>query len=204
MGLLSLIKRWRSDEAGSGTVEFVVIFPAIMFVFAVAFEAGLYMVRNAMLERAVDITVRDVRLGGDVPDLVALKKDICDEAIILKDCVNSVQIQMDPVAIKPGAIAAEDGPIKCIDKASNVDPATATTYDIGIENQLMLVRVCALQQPIFPSTGIGLKMPVDANRNYAIVATAAFVNEPGQRDLTSSGGNSSSGGTGGIGSGVGQ
>ena len=41
MRLTSLLKKWRSDETGSGTVEFVIIFPAIMFVFAVAFEAGL-------------------------------------------------------------------------------------------------------------------------------------------------------------------
>ncbi len=204
MRFRTLLRRWRSDEAGSSTVEFVLIFPAIMFVFAVGFEAGLYMVRNAMLERAVDISIRDVRLGGDVPDIAGLKKAICDEAVILKDCMNSVQIQMDPIDIKPGAIAAEDGPIKCVDKASTIDPSTATTYDIGYENQMMLVRVCALAEPVFPSTGLGLRMSVDRSDNYAIVATAAFVNEPGLRNIVPLAGGAGTGGSGGISAGAGQ
>jgi len=204
MSLTSFLRNWRKNEDGSGTIEFVVIFPVIMFIFAVAFEAGLYMVRNAMLERAVDVAIRDVRLGGDVPNIDDLRNGICNEAVILKDCQNSIQIQMTSLDIVPDAMTAEEGPIRCVDKASDEDSNEFTDYEVGVENQLMLVKVCAIAQPLFPTTGLGLQMPVDGNDNYAIVATAAFVNEPGQRIVTppTTGGGST--GTGGIGIGVGQ
>ena len=48
---------------------------------------------------------------------------------------------------------------------------------------MMMVRVCALSKPLFPTTGIGVGMQVDGDGNYAIVATTAFVNEPGNRGI---------------------
>ena len=187
---------FRRREEGSASIEFVLLFPMIMFLFLTGFESGYYMVRNVMVERALDIAIRDVRLGGSkVPDLVGLKKNICANAGILPDCMNSLQIEMSPVAVEPGAIAAESGPIRCIDKGSNMDPSTATTYSIGGENEMMLVRVCALSQPLFPTTRLGLGMRVDGFGNYAIVAVAAFVNEPGQRTLDDS---TAGGGGGGL------
>ena len=180
-----ILNRFRSRQDGSATIEFVLLFPMFMFLFLTGFESGYYMVRNAMVERAVDISVREIRLGGGaVPDLKTLKRSICDQALILPDCMNSVQIEMDPVAVAPGALASKSGPIRCVDKESNIDPATATTYDIGAENEMMLIRVCALSQPLFPTTRLGMGMRADAQGNYAIVALAAFVNEPGQRTQT--------------------
>ena len=205
MSFPPLFRRWRESEDGSSTVEFVILFPAVMFVFMVAFEAGLYMVRNAMLERGVDIAIRDVRLGGTVPNIKELKAKICDEALVLPDCENSIQVEMDSIAIAPGAINARSGAVGCVDKSSDLDPATQTTYSIGVENEMMLVRVCALSQPMFPTTGLGVKMAVNDNGDYAIVSTAAFVNEPGQRLVSDAGTNTGGGGSnGGIGTGVGQ
>lgn len=42
----------------------------------------------------------------------------------------------------------------------------------------MLVRVCALFEPFFPTTGLGMMMRYNARGDYALVATTAFVNEP--------------------------
>lgn len=76
---------------------------------------------------------------------------------------------------------------------SKEDPLDFTTYDIGTQNQMMLVRVCALSKPLFPSTRYSAGMVKDTQGNYAIIATAAFVAEPGARaakakDTTSGGG----------------
>lgn len=181
----SLSKKYQTfmeDEDGNPTVEFVFLFPVFISLFLMGFESGYYMVRNVMLERAVDVAVRDVRLGnGRVPEFAALKDKICSQAAMIPDCMNSVQIEMQPVAISPGGTAVMVGPAKCVDKLSTDDPLTGTTYDAGEENQMMIIRVCALSQPLFPTTGIGVGMRVDAEGNYAIVATTAFVNEPGNR-----------------------
>ncbi len=182
--MCKLFRYFRKSQEGSATVEFVVLFPAFIFLFLTGFESGYYMVRNVMLERAVDVAVRDVRLGnGRVPSFEHLKAKICNQAGIIPDCMNSLQIEMQPIPIEPGSTALVRGPAKCVDRLSTEDPRTGTTYEVGDQNSMMMVRVCALSQPLFPSTGIGLGMRVDAEGNYALVATTAFVNEPGNRSL---------------------
>ena len=181
---------FKKREDGNATIEFVFLFPAFMFLFLTGFESGYYMVRNVMLERAVDVAVRDVRLGnGSVPRFEKLKERICEQASIIPDCVNSVQIEMQSVAITPGSTTAVNGPVRCVDRLSEEDPETGTIYDAGNENELMIVRVCALSQPLFPTTRLGVGMKVDVEGNYAIVATSGFVNEPGNRDFWKQGDN---------------
>jgi len=198
--MLSSLRKFKKDEDGNPTIEFIIFLPLFMFLFIVMFEAGYYMVRGIMLERGVDVAVREVRLSnGAVPDYPTLKKIICNQAGILPDCENSVQIQMEQVPIAPGGIASFNAPARCVDVKSSDDASTGTTYDTGAQNQLMVVRVCALMQPLFPTTGIGAGMGVDSEGNYAIVRTAAFVTEPGSRavfDSTASGSGGASTGSG--------
>lgn len=176
---------FRREQDGNATIEFVLLFPAFIFLFLTGFESGYYMVRNVMLERAVDIAVRDVRLGnGRVPTFVALKQRICDEATILPDCMQNLQVEMRPVDIQPGGVAVMAGPARCVDLNSSDDPLTGTTYNVGQVNNMMVLRVCALAEPLFPTTGIGVGMQVDGFGNYALVATTAFVNEPGNRGMS--------------------
>ena len=176
------IFRFRKDEDGNPTVEFVFLFPVFIGLFLMGFESGYFMVRSVLVERAVDTAVRDVRLGnGKVPSFALLKARICEQAAIIPDCLNSIQIEMQPIAITPGGTIPVRTSAKCIDQLSADDPVTGTNYDVGQENQMMMVRVCALSKPLFPTTGIGVGMQADANGNYAIVATTAFVNEPGNR-----------------------
>ena len=59
---------------------------------------------------------------------------------------------------------------------------------------MMVVKVCALMKPLFPTTRLGLGMSVDSEGNNAIVAVAAFVNEPGQRALEQKNNNTQTGG----------
>ena len=182
MSVLSKARRFRGKEEGNATIEFVVLFPAFIFLFLTGFEAGYYMVRNVMLERAIDVAVRDVRLGGLVPKYDDLKESICANAGIIPDCENNLMVEMDPVLPEPGNVATvASGPIRCVDKNGVFDDEGS--YSIGSQNQAMLIRVCALSQPLFPTTGIGVGMRVDDEGNYAIVATASFVNEPGNRAL---------------------
>ena len=159
---MGLFRHFVSSSKGSATVEFALLFPLFMGIFATGFEAGLFMTRSVMLERSVDIVVRDVRLGGtDLPDLKGLKEEICDNVLVLPNCVNSLQVQLEPIPVNPGAINAVNGPVRCIDKMSQVDPSTATNYGIGVENEMMIVKVCALVKPMFPASRLGLGMQVD-------------------------------------------
>jgi hypothetical protein len=174
------LRNFGRNQDGTASVEFVFIFPAFMGVFLLGFESGYFMLRGVMLERGVDVAVREVRLAnGTVPDLAELKTDICDVALMLPNCEESLQIEIRPVAPVPGGVADLGTEISCIDK--RVDPddvANETTYNTGSGNQLMMVRVCALAEPLFPTTPLGAGLKVDSFGNYALVSTTAFVNEP--------------------------
>lgn len=183
--LFKKFARFGRREEGSATIEFVFLFPLFMTLFLMGFESGFYMVRNVMLERSVDIAVRDIRLGnGKVPEMAALKERICEVGTIIPDCENSVQVYMTRLDPTPGSVAAIAGPARCVDKSSTEDQDQFTSYDVGDVNSLMFVQVCAVAEPFFPTTGIGIGMQKsELAGNYAIVASAAFVNEPGTRAI---------------------
>lgn len=180
--LVRKFRLFRRKEDGSATIEFVLLFPAFMSLFLMGFESGFYMVRNVLLERAVDIAIRDVRLGnGRVPDFDLLKTNICNNVQIVPDCVDSIQIEMQSVEITPGSIDPLRSPALCVDTLSDEDQSQFTTFDLGEQNSMMVVRVCALSDPFFPTTAFGAGLGVDVEGNYAMVVTSAFVNEPGTR-----------------------
>lgn len=169
--------RLRRDESGTSTVEFVILFPLFMVIFLAAFESGFMMLRNVMLERSVDLAVRDLRLGDPQPPTFdELKQEICANTYFIEDCDTRVQVQLEPVNMTTWGPLG--GTTRCIDIESTIDPFDQTEYSVGGNNELMMVRVCALFQPMFPTTGLGLAMRYDGAGNYAIVVTTAFVNEP--------------------------
>jgi len=62
-------KTFRRSEDGSSTLELMTVLPAAMIFFAASYETGTLGLRHMMLERAVDVTVREVRIGAiDKPD----------------------------------------------------------------------------------------------------------------------------------------
>jgi len=185
------LRAYRKREDGSATVEFVILFPLIISIFLMGFETGFYMVRNVMLERAVDISVREIRLGnGRVPDFDLLKAQLCETAMILPDCEDpsspskAIHISMQEIDIAPGSIAAIEGPARCTNRFSDQPQYTSDDYEVGDTNKMMIVQVCAAVSPLFPTTGIGLGMQNDQlGGAMALVATTAFVTEPGTRSF---------------------
>lgn len=172
-----LVLRLRRNESGATSLEFVILFPLFITIFLATFESGFMMLRNVMLERSVDLAVRDLRLGTPTPPTFdELKQTICDRTYFIDDCMDVVQVELRPVDMTTWGPL--DGPPRCIDVESHIDPLDQTEYSVGSNNELMLVRVCALFRPMFPTTGLGLGMRYDVEGNYALIATSAFVNEP--------------------------
>lgn len=177
--LSKLWRRFRGNERGTSTIEFVMILPGFLAILLVGYESGMMMVRNVLLERGVDLAVRDLRLGTPTPPTFEeLRTTICRESMLIEpeDCADTIQVQLEPVDL--ASWATFDSPARCIDQTADIDPIDDTTYLGGGNNQLMLVRVCSLYRPMFAPTGWGMQMPNDGNGNYALVVTTAFVNEP--------------------------
>jgi len=162
-------------EDGTATMEFVLVVPLIIMIFMASFESGLLMVRSILLEQSVDMTMRELRLGH-YPNATnhLLKKEICARTIVFADCVSNMKIELERVSTTawdmPGA------PVKCVNRQENIDPVVTMTA--GQQNDLMLIRVCVVQQAMFPTTGIGLELPLDKEGGYGLVARSAFVVEP--------------------------
>lgn len=173
--LLGRIARFRRRERGASTIEFVIWFPFFVVLVCSSLESGLMMTRHVMLERGLDITVRALRLGlWTAPDHDDLKRAICDSALIIPNCSDSLSVELLPVSTATWVLPA--GAVSCTDRSEEIQPVTQLVP--GISNELMLIRVCSKFSPFFPATGLGMNLPKDGAGHYALVSSSAFVNEP--------------------------
>jgi len=171
----SRLKRAFKSERGTASIEFVVCVPAIMMIFMASIESGAFMTRLIMLEQSVDKVMRSLRLGQiPNPTVALLKAEICDGSVIMKDCQANITIDLQPVSTTTWAFPA--GTVDCVDRDQNIIPATV--FNPGAAHEIMMVRVCVIQNAIFPFAGIGLKLAQDSSGGYALATTSAFVNEP--------------------------
>lgn len=169
------LRRAARSESGSATIEFVIVVPVLLTIFMSAFEVGLVMTKRVMLERAIDVSVRNLRLGLWVnPTPLMLKQSICNEAAIIPDCMNVMLLELRPVSTVTWSPL--DNNVKCVQRDEVIQPLTE--FVPGGANEMMLVRACAIIDPIFKTSALGLNLPVDETGGYALVATSAFVNEP--------------------------
>ena len=77
-GRLRQLRRRMGREDGNATIEFVILFPMVIFLLVSAVEVGFITIRHTMLDRAVDLTVRDIRLGtGNSPQYAEIRDAFC-------------------------------------------------------------------------------------------------------------------------------
>ena len=61
---MTVLHRFLKDDRGTATIEFLFVFPVIFLIFTASFESSMYMARSIMLDRSVDLVVRQLRLGN--------------------------------------------------------------------------------------------------------------------------------------------
>ena len=173
--LRSGLRRFLRATEGTATVEFVIVFPVLLMLLFQSIEAGWIMVRYTMLQRAVDVTVRELRLGHlPNPTNDSLRTAICSLTTDITNCSSSLMIELKPIDTATYAMPSANAP--CVDRTAKIQPVT--TVQQGGGDNLMLIRVCAVIDPLFPYTGLGLALPKDASGGIDLVAASAFVNEP--------------------------
>lgn len=170
-----LAKGFRDDERGTAAIEFAMSVPLLITIFMASFESGLLMVRSIMLEQSVDMTMRELRLGHyPLATANSLKAEICNRTVIFSSCNDNLMIEMTRVSTSTWSMPSTH--VTCVNRDEDIQPVTA--LQIGQQNDMMLVRVCIVQDALFPSTGIGLGLPKDTQGGYSLVAVSAFVTEP--------------------------
>jgi len=175
--VMRFARSFKTDQGGSATLDFVIALPFMMFLFASTYEAGILSVRNVVLEHAVDATVRQVRIGR-IPFATHenLTETICDIGSIIPDCDQNLRLEM--VSIDPRNWVEPNPEAACVDREDQGDPVL--NFNPGLNNQLMVLRVCALFDPMMPTTGLGKDIPKESGGAYALVATSSYVMEPFQ------------------------
>lgn len=161
-------------EDGTATIEFCILFIPMFSMVVMAAELGMIHIRYAMLERAVDTTVRDIRLNTNTaPDYEDIRAVICERAGFVEDCGNDVRLEM--ILLNPFAWENPPTDVDCIDAEEDInDPRN---FANGDSNQLMFLRVCAQYDPILPHIGMAHHWTLNDGQ-YQLVTTSAFVQEP--------------------------
>lgn len=172
----SLWTRFRTSEAGSASIEFVIAVPLILALLFSAVDFGVVMLRQVFLDRSLDIAVREVRLGHITSGgMATFRQQICDNTFLIRDCTNSLTIEMQPVDTTTWA--GLNQPAQCVDREADLTPQLAFQPGAG-DQELMMIRICAVADPFISMTGMVLGMPTDGSGSYFHASRATFVNEP--------------------------
>lgn len=173
---INFLRVFRREETASATLEFALMLPLMMILFFSTIELGILLTRRVMLERGVDLAVRQVRIGAMDPvtheDLVDA---ICTGAGIIPDCRNQLKLEM--VRREVRSWHGFDQGADCIDRADD-EPQPPRSFEPGMQNELIVLRACSLFDPFFPTTGLGASLPRQSGGAYAIVSMTSYVVEP--------------------------
>ncbi|MEM9754840.1 MAG: TadE/TadG family type IV pilus assembly protein [Pseudomonadota bacterium] len=176
MGLIRYhLKAFARDERATATLEFVIVFPIIMILFIAVFETAMILIRQVMLERALDNTVRLLRLTNNVSvSDDEIRTHVCNNTLVVTDCENILVVDLRVIDQVNYVLPTED--TLCVNRDGEVNPANE--FVPGAQNELMLIRVCAEVQRILPFSGFGLNLTRDNNDNVHMTSASVFVNEP--------------------------
>ena len=167
--------RFTKSESGAATVEFVLVFPFFLGLFLSAYEVAVMNTRAVMVERAMDIAVREIRLGtGGTVNYPGVIEEVCKLAYLIHDCEDAMKIEMTAVNMQNWTGFPND--TECVDRRLPAQPVT--DFSNGLQNELMLIRMCVVVDPVFMNFGVGRSMPKDDTGGYQIMSMSAFVNEP--------------------------
>ncbi len=172
--MLTRTRRFLRDEDGTMTIPFALWMPVMIGLIITTMELGFMSIRHTTLERALDTTVREVRLGILAnPTHSALKQSICANAPVLDRCDRLLRLEM----VRRDARRWQDPPRRanCVNVAE--DAAADTTFSTG-SNELMFLRACYKFKPLTATRWLGAALKKDTSGYSALVSTSAFVIEP--------------------------
>ena len=156
------------------------LLPAFLMVFLPSFDASILLTRQVMLERAVDIVVRDIRLETPMTQTQRqLTSRICDRARILPDCRQNLLVEMPEIAAPLYKLPDADAP--CVNQLMSIVPkAPLITERSG---KMILLRACYSVEPVLPLAVLSVNRTLASNLVNAddgtvrMVTSTAFVVE---------------------------
>lgn len=166
---------FKQDESASPTVEFVIVFPVILWLVFSTLEAGWLMTQQTMLGRGLNLAVREVRIGaGGTPSYASIKESICANALVLRDCQTALHLEMVELSNPISSANAT-----CINRApAALAPIIDWVSGSRVTPEIMVLRACFVVDPLIPGAALGAALPKDATGGFHMVQYSAFANEP--------------------------
>ena len=172
---LSMLRRFLRDEDGNATIDFAFWFSLLFVILVAGVEMAHLNMRHAMLERAVDLSVRDLRLGtGEPPDYDTLRTLICARAAVAATCDENLRLELRVTEAR--AFAPLEDVAEC--RNAEEEPHPVRAFEHGRQNELMLLRACLKFRPVLPTTSLGAALDKDLQGYGQVIVTSAFVQEP--------------------------
>ena len=170
------LRRFLDADKGSAVVPFAMWTPLMVGIALSTIELGALTMRHVALERALDQTVREVKLGtGRNYTHDQLKTKICDRASVLVNCQETLQLEM--VTLNMRSWREPEANADCVDTSTG-EVTPQRTFEHGQEHETMMLRACYKYRPISPTSYLAAELPKDAQGYTALVSTASFVHEP--------------------------
>lgn len=177
MSLRHNIRAFWKDETATATLELVIVFPLLMIVFIAAFETALILTRQVMLERTLDMSVRVLRLAqGVITDADTVRDTMCTNTNMLPNCDTLLTIDLQ--LIDRDVYEMPSNNQVCAGRGENIIIAPDNEFQVGSDNDFLLIRTCLIVDRILPFSGFGLNLTRDDSGGMHMMASTVFVNEP--------------------------
>ena len=178
--LARFLRLFRRNQDGSTMVEFTLVFLPFIILPVSGFELGLLMTCHVMLERDIDMAVREVHLN--ISTFVTeqqFRTMAFNSTAIIPDCMTNLRLELRPIDLShAGANSERSVPRRasCTDLENPFQPAR--NFESGIANEMMIIRACSLFVPMLHEFGLGYFLSRMDNGYYRLVSTTAFLMEP--------------------------
>jgi len=171
------MRRFWRNESGTATMELVIMFPIMILLFIAAFESAMILTRQIMLERTLDMAVRVLRLSqGVITDASVVRDTMCNNTSLLPDCQNLLEVDLQVIDDTTYAMPTDDE--ICAGRGEELIIRPDNAFNVGDDNQFMLIRTCLIVDRILPVSGFGLNLTRDDSGGLHMVSSTIFVNEP--------------------------
>lgn len=167
MTLRTRLRRFFRTDRAAATAEFVIGFPLVFLMFIVTLETCFLMMRATMLQRGLEMAIRDVRLGNiKNPLMSVMEQAVCDRIQIVPNCTSSLTLEFTLVNQASFQMPAPTQPCT-VRSAADAQARSASIYSTGAANDLLVVRACLVVNAISPISDV-----------YRLYSRTALVIEP--------------------------
>lgn len=172
-----VFQTWIKRQDGAVSMEFITVMPLAVAVFFASAESGILSLRKTFLDRALETTIRELRLGLISDTSPAnLKSLICSRMAMVDNCLGNLTLEMN-VRTSFANLTVPATTNNCVNRATNIEPVL--TYQPGAANELVLVRACLVQDIVFPTSVAQVLVFGTENQEFKLISTTMFVKEPG-------------------------